>query len=111
MQKMVDYDVAKEVERVLDICGEAKLTGFQIKDIFDETKDLGVIQKKLQEKVQENELLASGLLKEKIVEKEEEKEKHHPNRDIPGILKSLNMSDCIPLLKEHDILEPEIFYN
>ena len=35
VQKFLNYNVAQEVESILKIIGEEKITGFQLMDIFD----------------------------------------------------------------------------
>ena len=64
-QKVLDYNVAENVEEILDLLGEEKITGFQLRDIFDQNKNLSVVKRKLAAKVNQNEMLDRGLLKEK----------------------------------------------
>jgi len=39
------------MKELLDIIGEEQITGFQLRDIFDENKSLEVIKKKLSHKI------------------------------------------------------------
>lgn len=82
-------------------------------DIFDQNKDLAVVKRKLAAKVNQNELLAKGVLKEKSFgdDNKEDDSKKYPKDDVEGMLKSLGFQDSIPKLKEQDIADPEIFYS
>lgn len=51
IQKILNFNVAEEVESILEIIGEEKITGFQLMDIFDQNKDLAVVKRKLAAKV------------------------------------------------------------
>jgi len=42
---------AKEIENILEIIGEEKITGYQLMDIFEQNKDLAVVKRKLSAKV------------------------------------------------------------
>ena len=112
MQRNVDFDIAGEHAQVMEICGEEQLTGYQIRDIFDENLDLVVIKRKLGEKVKQNKMFNEGLIREqrfgRNIKKDEKKEL--PPDNIEGIFKSLGLADCIPKLKEQDIYEPDLFY-
>ena len=109
-------DIQKETDEILDIIGEGQLTGYQLKDIFDEGKSLAQIKKKLTNKVIENNLIFKGLAKDKQAEKDEDEEdKEGQKKELPQvnpeqILKQLALSDCIPKLKEHEIADTETFY-
>lgn len=103
-----------EVENVVDLIGEEQITGYQIKDILDNNKDLDIIKLKLYNKIKHNNLIKEGQLKEEIEEETEDKEKkikedllHH---SVETFLKEINFEDCIPKLAEHDISDPEIFF-
>lgn len=113
VQKILNYNLAEEVESILEIIGEENITGFQLLDIFDHNKDLNVVKRKLAAKVNQNELLAKGLIKEKSFgdDIKEDVSKKYPKDDIESILKSLGFQDCIPKLKEQDIADPDTFYN
>jgi hypothetical protein len=50
-------DSPKDIEEILDIIGEEQITGFQIRDIFDENKSIEVVRKKLKNKVIQNNLI------------------------------------------------------
>lgn len=63
----------------------------------------------------QNELIKNGLHKEKEDEKDkekdgEEKPKTFPQEDIEKMLKSINLAECIPLLAEKEISEPDVFF-
>lgn len=94
--------------------GEEQITGFQLRDIFDENKTLDVIKKKLAHKINQNSLITKGHLKEdedeKKDEKEEEKKKDFPKENIEAMLKSIGLAECIAKLKECEIAEPEVFF-
>jgi hypothetical protein len=47
----LNYNLAEEVESILEIIGEENITGFQLLDIFDHNKDLNVVKRKLAAKV------------------------------------------------------------
>jgi len=47
----LNFDAAKEVENILEIIGEEKITGYQLMDIFEQNKDLAVVKRKLSAKV------------------------------------------------------------
>ncbi len=47
VQKILNFNVAKEVENILEIIGEEKITGYQLMDIFEQNKDLAVVKRKL----------------------------------------------------------------
>jgi hypothetical protein len=47
----LNFNIAEEVESILKIIGEEKITGFQLMDIFDQNKDLAVVKRKLAAKV------------------------------------------------------------
>ena len=113
VQKILNFNIAKEVENILEIIGEENITGYQLMDIFDQNKDLTVVKRKLTDKVVQNELLAKGLAKEKQFGEEEKEDtsKKHPTDDVEGVLKSLGLQECIPKLKEHEISSPDIFYS
>ena len=104
---------AKEIENILEIIGEEKITGYQLMDIFEQNKDLAVVKRKLSAKVDQNELLAKGLAKEKQFgdENKEDTSEKYPTDDVEGVLKSLGLQESIPKLKEHEIASPEIFYS
>ena len=119
-QKVLGYiDVAGTVEEILDLLGEEKddglrITGFQLRDIFDHNKNLSVVKRKLAAKVNENEMLDRGLLKEKSFgdDYKEDLAKKYPSDDVEGLLNSLGLldKDNRPKLTEQDIKDPEIFY-
>lgn len=119
-QKALGYvDVAGTVEEILDLLGEEKddglrITGFQLRDIFDHNKNLSVVKRKLAAKVNENEMLDRGLLKEKSFgdDYKEDLAKKYPSDDVEGLLNSLGLldKDNRPKLTEQDIKDPEIFY-
>ena len=113
VQKVLNFNVSEEVESILEIIGEEKITGFQLIDIFDQNKDLAVVKRKLAAKVNQNELLEKGLLKEKCFgdENKEDPAKKYPTDDVEGILKSLGFQESITKLKEQEIADPEIFYS
>ncbi len=54
----------KDIEEILDLIGEEKITGFQILDVFDENKNFNEIKKKLDHKIVSNEAILKGLRKE-----------------------------------------------
>lgn len=101
-------------EEILDIIGDENITGYQLRDIFDENRNIGVIKKKLASKVTANTLIRKGLSRDLVAEKEEvdekDKKKEIPSENIEAFLKGLGLSESIPKLKEHEIAEPEIFY-
>lgn len=94
-QKVLDYNVAENVDKILDLLGEEKITGFQLRDIFDQNKNLSVVKRKLEAKVNENEMLARGLLKEKSFgdDYKEDLAKKYPSDDVEGLLKSLRLDE------------------
>jgi hypothetical protein len=101
------------MEKILEIVGEEQITGYQLRDIFDEHKDLTVVKRKLAAVVNQNVMIAKGLLKEKSseIKKDEDKDKKDfPTNDIEGMLKQFGFQDTIPKLKEHDIADPEVFF-
>jgi len=42
--------------------------------------------------------------------KDEDKPKTFPQEDIEKMLKSVNLAECIPLLAEKEIAEPDVFF-
>lgn len=101
----------KDINEILDLIGEEHITGYQLRDVFDEHKNFNVIKKKLEKIITENQLVKAGIMKEKEEEKEEDKKKKDiPQEDIEKMLKSLGLNDCIPKLKEKEINDPEIFF-
>jgi SAM domain (Sterile alpha motif) len=110
-------DMIKEMDEILDIIGDEQITGYQLRDIFDENKNISVVKKKLLHKVTQNMAIQKGLAKDLVAEKEVEdpaaakdKKKEVPSENIEGLLKSLGLGESIPKLKEHEIAEPEVFY-
>lgn len=108
---------SEEIEEILDLIGEEQITGFQLRDIFDENKNLNIIKKKLSHKLSQNLLFKKGLAKDEDEksekekkEEEEKKKKSHPKEDIELMLKGLGLHDSIPKLKEKEIQEPEVFF-
>jgi hypothetical protein len=75
---------------------------------------LSVVKRKLAAKVNENEMLDRGLLKEKSFgdDYKEDLAKKYPSDDVEGLLNSLGLldKDNRPKLTEQDIKDPEIFY-
>ena len=105
------------MEEILDIVGEDQITGYQLRDIFDDNKVMAKIKRKLVDKVAQNVLIHKGLAKDKEAEKEEgpeedeaKKKKDVPQVNIEQILKGLGLSETIPKLKEHEIAELETFF-
>lgn len=107
---------SNDIEDILKLIGDEKITGFQLLDVFDETKNYNEIKKKLQQKIISNEAILRGLKKE---EDDEEKEKTEPKEkkkndfppdDIEKMLKSLNLGETFAKLKENEVAEPEIFW-
>lgn len=107
----------KDVEEILNLIGEEKVTGFQLVDVFDETKNFNEIKQKLHHKILSNEAILRGIRKEEddeVKEKEEvadKKKGDFPPDDIEKILKTLGLGDSIPKLKEHEINTPAVFWN
>ena len=66
---------------------------------------------KLEEKVIQNKNLESGKIRERLLKEKEEKQNVHPTEDIEAIFRNLQMPEYISVLKENDIIEPEIFYS
>ena len=103
----------QEMEEILDIIGEEQITGYQLRDIFDENKNLNIVKKKLAHKLSQNTLFQRGLLKEPSITEEEENEKKRkdvPQVSIESILKGLGLNESVPKVKEHEIDDLEIFY-
>lgn len=48
--------------------GEEKITGWQLRDIFDENKNFNHIKKKLAQKITQNEMILKGLIKEEDID-------------------------------------------
>jgi len=93
--------------------GEEQITGYQLRDIFDENKSIEVVKKKLLHKVATNLLYLKGQAKDKEDVDEEEKKKDDkdvPDVDIEAMLKGLGLGECLPKLKEHEIAELEMFF-
>ena len=67
-------DFAQEMEELLDIVGEEQITGYQLKDIFDENKVMATVKRKLVDKVAQNTLISKGLVKDSEAEKEEKED-------------------------------------
>ena len=114
-------DYSKEIEEILDILGEDSITGYQLRDIFDENmkKGIDVVKCKLIQKVADNALIQKGLAKDRDAEKEvkeEPKEGEDKKTVVPKdvnieqLLKGLGLAESLPKLKEHEIAENEIFF-
>lgn len=78
-------DVSEEIEEILDIVGDQQITGFQLRDIFDEGKSLASIKRKLTTKVTENSLIQKGLAKDKQAEKEVDEEDKDKKKEVPQV--------------------------
>lgn len=46
--------IAKEIDEILDIIGEEQITGYQLRDIFDENMSIPVVKRKLKQKILQN---------------------------------------------------------
>ena len=100
----------KDINEILEIVGEERITGFQLRDIFDEHKNFHIIKKKIEKIIVENGLFKQGLIKDEEEKKEEEKKKDYPQEDIEKLLKSLGLGESIPKLKEKEVHENEVFF-
>lgn len=109
-----------DIEEVLDLIGEQQITGWQLRDIFDENKNYNVIKKKLQSKILQNQLIMRGVVKEEELDEQEEKKKKEleerkkkelPHENIEKMLKDIGFAQCILKLKEAEITDPEIFFD
>jgi hypothetical protein len=108
-------DFAQEMEELLDIVGEEQITGYQLKDIFDENKVMATVKRKLVDKVAQNTLISKGLVKDSEAEKEEKedstkKKKQPPQVSIEALLKGLGLSESLPKLKKHEIADNDTFF-
>jgi len=88
-----------------------------LRDIFDENKNLNVIKKKLQSKIQQNILFVqrqgSNIADEDQdgpKKEEDDKKKDVPHYNIEALLKEVGLNENIPKLKENEIDQPEIFF-
>ena len=45
----MNFTIADEHASLLDLCGDEKLTGYQLRDIMDENRDLNVVKRKIGE--------------------------------------------------------------
>ena len=52
LKKLLGNNEADEIESILDIIGEEKITGFQLMDILEQNKELAAAKLKLAAKVQ-----------------------------------------------------------
>ena len=48
---LTQADYIREMEEILDIVGEDQITGYQLRDIFDDNKVMATIKRKLVDKV------------------------------------------------------------
>lgn len=114
-------DYAAQIEEILDILGgEDAITGYQLRDIFDENikKGIEVLKNKLTQKITDNALIQKGLAKDRHAEKELEEDKKDDAEkkvvptgvNIEQMLKGLGLSESVPKLKEHEIAENEVFF-
>eukprot|EP00347_Sterkiella_histriomuscorum_P005490 403356416 len=112
-----------EAKEFVEMIGEEQITGWQLIDIFDANRDLDVVKLKLYNKIQHNQAIAQGQLKEEIEDEEdngpniksatssEEKAKEELlSNNVETFLKQFGFEDCIPKLEEHDIADPEVFF-
>lgn len=76
-------DFAQLMEELLDIVGEEQITGYQLKDIFDEHKVMATVKRKLIDKVAQNSLISKGLAKDSEAEKEEEDDSSKKKKQVP----------------------------
>ena len=97
--------------------GNETLTGFQLRDIFNESKSIAKIKKEITLIIKENKIfeqkIKEGMIQEEEEEteaakkKREEKEKEEvPDVDLLAMLKSIGLDDCSEKLKETKIDDP-----
>ena len=102
----------KDIKEILDLCGEEQLTGYQLRDIFDETKNYAKILKNIKKIINEN-IIFNQKAEKKVGSSEEEKKdekKAIPDVDIEKMLKSIGLGECWAKLKEAQINDPDIFF-
>ena len=58
----------KEMDEILNIVGEEQITGYQMRDIFDENKNINVVKRKLLHKVAQNNMIHKGIIKDELPE-------------------------------------------
>ena len=102
--------VAQEIDEILDIIGEEQITGYQLRDIFDENKSLPVVKRKLKQKIMQNQIIQRSVSKDLDKDDKEKKKVDFPDVNIEAMLKELGLHDSIPKLKEHEIADPELFF-
>lgn len=58
----------KEMDEILHIVGEEHITGYQMRDIFDENKKINVVKRKIKNKVAQNNMIYKGIIKDEAPE-------------------------------------------
>ena len=104
-----------QVKVLVEIVGEELVTGWQIHDVLDTTRDFEQIKKKLIFISNQNELIKQGepypeIEVEDEKDKDKDKKKPLPHSDVPKLLTDLGFGDFVPKLKEHDIENAELFF-
>ncbi len=96
----------------MEIIGDEEITGWQIYDVLDTTRDFEQIKNKLIFLSNHNELIRTGELQPEIKVEEEPKDKKKPlpHEDVAKLLTDLGFGDFVPKLKEHEIESPELFF-
>ena len=116
----------QQIEQLVKEIPEKSVTGFQLQDIFDVNHSLEAVYKSFKERLAVSEEIGKGVyymlqkeneedIKKKDKEKkdkdfEKRKEKSVPKFEIEILLKELGLEDRIDKLKEHDLLDPQIFW-
>ena len=98
------------IDECLEIVGHEQITGFQLRDTFDEHKEFDVIKKRLTKFVNENKMMKEGK-KEESGKDEDKKKKQMPVVNIENMLKSIELAQCIPKMKEQQIENPDVFFS
>ena len=107
----------KKLNELVDFIPENVMTGFHLKDIFDNSKSQSDIQKKIYDTILFNKRFAKSLeISKQIVKGNEEKDEKDEKKkveidfDLAKFLKDNNAADCINKLQKKDMFDSEIFF-
>lgn len=83
------YTDLEVVEDLLEVIGEEQITGFQLRDVLDETKDVAEVKAKIRVKINQNLVLAE--YNDEDLDKD--KTKKYPYSNIEALFKDLGFAD------------------
>ena len=99
------------IDEFVDQIPEETLTGFQLRDIFDNNSKLTAIKSAIYEKIMENKIYKRGAQMDKTHPSEEDSEEKEEkiNFDIEAFFKELDAPEGINLLQKQDMCNARVF--